>query len=174
MGYRIDHGQLLSPKQLKQKYKKAKYKRQIDFEYENWDIMYGDGNYRYQVYVLTDSTRPGSYTYDILSFTHEPFYVGSGIISRRVQESIRLGRQMEREYSYKIQRMINIQKMGGSMRYIIIGNFCTKEKAQLVERKIIHLIREKTRLENSIQLFCAVPLTPSDCNVMVETETVLM
>jgi hypothetical protein len=136
--------------------------------------MYGDSNLRYSVYVLTDSTKPGSYTYGMLSFNHEPFYVGSGIKGRRVKESLSLGRQMEREYSYKVQRMIDIKNMGGSlMRYIIIGNFCTKEKAELVERKIIHLIRLTTRLENSIQLFCAVPLTVSDCNVMSETETVL-
>ena len=175
MGYRINHGQLLSPIELKQKYRQCKYKRQLDLEYENWDTMYGDTNYRYSVYVLTDSTKPGSFTYGFLTFTHEPFYVGCGIINRRVQESSRLGRQMEREYSYKIQRMIKIKKAGGTLRHIIIGNFYTDEKAKLVERKIIHLIRETTtRLENSIQLLCAVPLMPSDCNVMMETEIVIL
>jgi len=172
MGYRTNHGQLLSRQEVKQRYRECKYKRQLDIEYENWDIMYGDNIQRYSVYVLTDTTKPGLCTYGPLTFTHEPFYVGSGIMGRRVKESMSIGRQMEREYSYKIQRMLQIKQAGGTtMRYVIIGHYFTEEKAKLVERKIIHLIDPITRLSNSVRLFCDIPLTPYDCNVMVEAET---
>jgi hypothetical protein len=140
-------------------------KKLIDEQYDLWDIYYGVHPYSYDVYVLTDGTRPIKLNFGLLEFFHDPFYVGHGDIRKRVRESKALGRQKDK-YCLKTIRMIEIvETRGGSIRPVIIGRFQTKEKAALVERKIMNTIPRSFLCNGTIN-YCEIPLTLDDCNVM--------
>lgn len=140
-------------------------KRSIDEAYEHWDDYYGIFPYSYDVYVLTDSTRPNKFIFGLLEFQYEPFYVGYGEIRKRVKESSALGRQKDK-YCFKTMRMIEIvEQRGGRVRPVIIGRFKTAEKAALVERKIMNTI-PRSFLTNCTLNYCEIPLSLDDCNVM--------
>lgn len=140
-------------------------KKLIDEVHDMWDEYYGVLPYSYDVYVLTDGTRPIKLNFGLLEFFHDPFYVGYGEIRKRVRESMALGRQKDK-YCLKTMRMIEIiETRGGRIRPVIIGRFKTKEKASLVERKIMNTI-PRSFLSNSTINYCEIPLTLADCNVM--------
>jgi hypothetical protein len=142
----------------------------IDMMRDSWDIIYGRYPYSYEVYALTDSTKPIVFSLSYLSFTHEPFYIGHGKYNKRFRESMALGRQKDK-YTKKVRAMIKIiEQQGGVIRPIQIGKFYTKEKASIVEKKIISLfdLTYPGMLQNSLYNACQVPLFKSDCNIICE------
>lgn len=143
--------------------------KKIDEAHDQWDIVYGNGKHDYIVYVLTDGTKPKKLQFGPLDFNYEPFYVGYGSIINRLKETAKVGRQKDK-YTEKTARLINIQEvLKGQIRKIIIGRYFTKEKAMLVERKVIYTIR-KDLLTNASFNFCELQLLAADCNVMCECE----
>jgi len=136
-----------------------------DLEYEKWDKLYGDGNFNYSVYILTDNTRPirikiGKY----LEFNHQPYYIGEGQFGVRVKRSQEVGRNQDK-YCFKTARINEIKARGGGTAEVIIGHFQTKRKAELVEKKLMNLI-DWSYLENAEFHYCEISLTASDCNVI--------
>jgi len=142
--------------------------KKTDEAYDQWDIQYGDGKQDYLVYVLTDPTKPIKLRFSPLEFYHEPFYVGYGDAVQRLKDTVGVGRQKDK-YSAKTARLLEILSKGHNARKVIIGKFETKEKAMLIERKIMNTIN-KSFLTNALFHYCEVPLTIADCNVMYECE----
>jgi len=140
--------------------------RKKDIAHDQWDIIYGDGINAYVVYVLTDGWKPIKLQFGLLTFYHEPFYVGYGNIKKRIGESSRVGRQKDK-YLEKTFRLMQITE--AMVRAVHIGHFQTLEKAKLVERKVIYTIN-KSYLTNAQYNFTELPLVESDCNVMIECE----
>ena len=139
-----------------------------DEAYDKWDEYYGDEQYSYVVYALLDITKPGPFTFGPLTFTHSPFYIGHGNSKKRVKKSRDYFQQAD-EYSLKVNKMKQIYEQTGNpyMRVTLIGSFKTKNKAALVERKIIQLIRDCGHiLDNSNFSFCEVPLREEDYMLM--------
>ncbi len=137
--------------------------KEIDEAHDSWDKHYGKPPYTYYVYVLLDGTQPGKYTFGPLRFDHEPFYVGHGK-GDRIKKSAMLSRQLDK-YTHKVKRMQEIEKDGGTIRPQIVGYFYTKEKAFLVEKKVMNLITRKY-LTNGVLHLCEVPLRKEDYNVL--------
>ena len=136
-----------------------------DQEYENWDKNYGDGNFDYQTYILTDNTRPvrikiGEY----LDLNHQPYYVGQGQYGIRVKRSQEVGRNQDK-YCYKTARINEMDARGGGTAEIIVGNFQTQRQAELVEKKLMREI-DWSYLTNQQYHYCEIPLTADDCNVI--------
>lgn len=144
-----------------------KFKKR-DEAYDQWDIIYGNGIKDFLVYVLTDPTKPIKIQFGSLEFNHEPFYVGYGDAIRRLKETVGVGRQKDK-YTAKTVRLLEIRSMGHNARQLTIGKYFTKEKAMLVERKLMNIIN-KSFLTNSMFHYCEVPLLKGDCNVMDECE----
>ena len=144
--------------------------KQIDAAYDLWDKYYGAYPYEYEVYLLLDSTKRDKYRFGPLVFNYEPFYVGYGKIGRH-RKSMALGRQRDK-YTFKVQRMEEIISKGGSIRPLVVNRFYTKNKAMLVEKKLMNLI-PKGFLENSLLHFCKVPLLKEDYKVMMDHTIIL-
>lgn len=145
--------------------------KEKDEAHDAWDDYYGKGSFDFDVYSLLDIRKPGSYIFGPLVFTHSPFYIGHGNGKQRVKKS-RDYLQQSGEYNLKVKKMEEIYKETGnsSMRVKIIGKFKTKNKAALVERKIIQLIRDNGHvLDNSDFRLCEVPLKPEDYKLMDHT-----
>lgn len=138
---------------------------EADQLYEQWDRLYGDGKNDFEVYVLTDVTRPVLLNFGpYIQFNHQPFYVGYGAIGHRHQESMKIGRNQDK-YCHKTKRLNEIRARGEYPRTVIIGHFNTQKKAHLVERKLMNLICWSF-LTNSKYHLCEIPLIASDCNVI--------
>lgn len=142
--------------------------KRIDEAYDRWDSVYGDGKPDFLVYVLTDPTKPIKLQFGPLEFYHEPFYVGYGDVVTRLKDTVGVGRQKDK-YRAKTARLLEIRSKGHNARKVIIGRYATREKAMLVERKIMNTIN-KSFLTNHLFHYCEVPLTVTDCNVMYECE----
>jgi len=127
---------------------------------DQWDKVYGCPPYEYEVYVLTDPTKPGNYNFDSLHFTHEPFYVGYGKKGKRAYESRKLGRQLDK-YSHKVKRIKEIYEGGSIPRITIIGTYYTETKAKLMEKKLMNTI-PRQYLTNSVTHLCEVPIKEED------------
>jgi len=139
-----------------------------DILYEQWDINFGIGSYDYVVYSLLDDRFPGPHTYGPLTFKYVPFYIGHGEAKKRAQKS---GNYLQHagEYTLKTKKMEEIFKVTGNrfMRTKIISSFKTKNKAALVEKKVIQLIRDCGHvLDNSSFNRCDIPLTADDYKLM--------
>lgn len=63
-----------------------------------------------------------------------------------------------------------IENKGGVIREVRIGKFFTKEKASIVEKKVIREIDNKYPgiLYNSLFSYCKIPLYKEDCNILCE------
>lgn len=133
--------------------------KQVDQAHDNWDMYYGIYPYDFEVYVLLDSTKRDKYIFGPLEFNYEPFYVGYGKIGRH-RKSMALGRQKDK-YTFKVERMIEIDSKGGSIRPQVVNRFYTRKKAMLVEKKLMNII-PRGYLENSNLSFCKVPLLAAD------------
>lgn len=149
----------------------CKSQKEIDEAHDLWDYFYGEPPYSYYVYVLLDGRRPGKYKFGPLEFTYEPFYVGHGK-KDRVKKSGMLSRQLDK-YCHKVKRMIEIEKDGGVIRYQIVGYFYTKEKAALVEKKLMNVI-PRNYLTNGLIHLCEVPLKKEDYNVLVRSRELII
>ena len=136
---------------------------EIDKVYDKWDEHYGDGQYRYVVYVLMDSLKCDKFQFGELQFNYEPFYVGCGM-NNRPKISAALARQLG-DYTAKVDRMKRIVAAGGVVRTQIVGRFSTKKKAELVEKKLMNLIPHNF-LTNGSYNFCEIPLVKEDYNCM--------
>ena len=145
--------------------------KEINKIHDLWDEYYGEHPKSYEVYVLTDGTKPGDYNYGPLFFGYEPFYVGHGEIGRH-RKSMGVGRQLDK-YCFKTQRMIEIISKGGSIRPKIVGYFYTKTKAALVEKKLMNLI-PRNILTNSLYHLCEVPLVKEDYKLMINGAATLI
>ena len=135
--------------------------KEVDLNYDYWDNLYGVPPFSYETYALTDSTKPGRYTFGPLVFNHEPFYIGHGRLGRPKKSSI-LSRQLDK-YTRKIHRMKLIEAEGGYVRPVIISRFYTKMRAQLSEKKLLMLI---PNLSNSVFHLCEVPLNEDDYKII--------
>jgi len=148
---------------------KKGHSRERNEAYEMWDKYYGTGSYDFIVYALLDDRYPGPYIFGPLTFTHSPFYIGHGNAKKRAQKSSNYLQQAG-EYNLKVKKMAEIYKVTGNpyMRTKSIGSFKTKNKAALVERKIIQLImyEHNHMLYNSAFNRCHVPLTKDDYKLM--------
>jgi len=130
----------------------------VDNEWE--DNYQRDYKYKYETYILLDRNKNGIYKFGPFTFPYEPFYVGYGLLGRGWR-SADLWDQYD-NYNLKVQRMkeIGYGKIGCS----VIGRYYTKQKAALVERKLMNLIPRKF-LHNSIIRLCEIPLTNEDYSV---------
>jgi len=133
---------------------------------EHWDKLYGDGHLDYSVYMLLDGryaeiTEINKY----LEFIYRPFYVGQGKKDIRVYESKRWGRHQD-HYTEKSVRLKEIEDARGKVRDVIIGHYQTQKQAELVEMKIMTIMKHKGYLTNSSFGYCTIPLTAKDCNVI--------
>lgn len=134
--------------------------KEVDQALDLWDKYYGIPPYSYEVYVLMDGTKPEKFVFGPLELNYEPFYVGHGQIGRN-RKSAALGRQKDK-YTHKVARMIDIvEKKGGVIRSRIINRFYTKNKAFMVEKKLMNLI-PRSFLTNSLIHYCEVPLLVED------------
>ena len=143
--------------------KNCNSQKEIDEMHDRWDLCYGIYPLQYEVYLLLDGTKPGDYIFGPLTFTHEPFYVGYGSLGRH-RKSAGFGRQLDR-YNFKVEKMKEIIKKGGTIRCVILNRFYTKNKAMLVEKKLMNLI-PRPPLTNSMIHLCKVPLKPEDYQCM--------
>ena len=141
-----------------------------DEAYDRWDDYYGKGTYDFVVYALLDETLPGPFKFGPLEFEYSPFYIGHGDSRERVRKS-RDYLQQSDEYNLKVKKMEMIYEKTGNpyMRVKIIGHFKTKNKASLVERKIIQLMRDCGHiLDNSAFNLCEIPLKEDDYKTLSE------
>ena len=135
--------------------------------WDEWDKHYGKPPFSFEAYVLTDSTRPMIVDFPpFLQFHHRPFYVGEGIWQVRAEKSSEFGRQMKDGYDRKTKMLREIHGRGGHVIPVRIGEFYTKQKAQAVERKLMHTIPLSFLEGNSDFNLCEIPLTASDCNLI--------
>lgn len=135
--------------------------RTKDEAYDQWDDYYGRGYYSYEVYVLTDMTKPGKYQYGLITLEYEPFYVGHGRIGR-MKKSWNI--DWDNIHTFKQQRILEIGKKGGNIYGYKLGLFYTKNKASVVEKKVMNIIPREL-LTNSVINYCPVPLTEKDLNI---------
>jgi hypothetical protein len=135
--------------------------------WDAWDDIYGIAPLSYEVYVLTDPTRPMIIEFPpFLHFYHRPFYIGYGVIGTRAKRSANFTIQDKDNYNYKTKILKEIHARGGRAIPVIIGNFYTKQKAEVVERKLMNTIHISFQDGNSNRNLCEIPLSESDCNVI--------
>jgi len=138
---------------------------ETDLLFDDWDKLYSDGIKSYEVYVLTNPTKPIRLNFGpYLEFNHQPYYVGYGQINHRNEESMGVGRNQDK-YDFKSRILMEIRKQGSLPRSIIIGYFYTQQKAMLVERKVMNTIH-RSFIYNVEHHRCDIPLNKYDCNVI--------
>lgn len=141
----------------------------IDMAHDKWDIYYGQYPYSYEVYTLADPRFQGRYEFGPLRFNYKPFYVGHGELGRALKSSA-YGRQLDK-YTHKIKKMKEIKKAGMRPRIYIVGRFMTKNKAFVVEKKLMNLIPD---LSNSLFHLCEIPLLEEDYDALKSIKKLLM
>jgi len=141
--------------------KNKKDMENINAAYDEWDKVYGIYPILFEVYILLDGNKPGDWSFGPIELSHKPFYVGCGKLGRH-EHSMGKGRQLER-HCEKTDRIIEIFRLGGltAVGYYIVNYFMTKEKAVVVEKKIMRLIG-KRYLTNAEFNYCIIPLLEED------------
>lgn len=95
----------------------------------------------YYVYVYTDPTKPGNYTYGELIFTHEPFYIGKGKDDRLYDHLKRLYHKTKHDYTrVKKQRLLKIIESGVQPNVYKLYDNLTEDDALRKEKETILLI----------------------------------
>jgi len=140
--------------------------------WDKWDDMYGGGRLDYMVYVLCDKSDPGKYIYGPpegtqLRLNFRPKYIGHGQCEKgkrraRCVESKGKGRQEDKpgEKYYWIEEMARKKR---KIHTDILGLYYTKEKAKIVEIKLLYLMKKEcVDLTNATYTFTQVPLNEDD------------
>ncbi len=130
--------------------------------WDRWDDMYGDGKFDYQVYALCDEHDAGEFVYGPLRFNYRPCYIGHGIADKRCFDSAGNGRQKDKagEKYYWIEQMAIHRR---NIRIEILGRFYTKPKAEMVEIKLLTLMKNcGVYLTNANYTWTQVALNESD------------
>jgi group I intron endonuclease len=100
-------------------------------------------NSNYYVYALLDSSKPGTYKYDDLSFDYEPFYIGKGT-GNRIKDTL------YDKTSFKKNKIDKLNSLGVEIISIKIKEGISNEKAILLEKKYINLIGRRDQLNGSL------------------------
>ena len=133
----------------------------IDEAYDWWDVMYGEGTFDYEAYVLCDTSKKGNYKFGPLEFRYKPIYVGHGK-SGRAKRSCNISLyEMAVPKTLKQAKLKELAENKVSIRFCIIGRFQTKKKAEIVEKKLLTLI-PKEYLCKSLYHLCTIPLQKQD------------